>query len=100
MTMSWFAMEVKAARLAEVLWEAPKKWWNVQRCRLRRPARSLRLQESLPLGEKRFVAIVVCGEQRLLIGGAPNAVSLLTVLPPPLSFRELLTRLQPEGRVR
>ncbi len=47
-----------------------------------RPPRQLRLCESLGLGERRFVAVVECGPQRFLIGGAGNSVALLTQLPP------------------
>ena len=45
-----------------------------------RPARRLRLCEAVPLGEKRFVAVVQFERSRFLIGGAPNSVVLLTRL--------------------
>jgi flagellar biogenesis protein FliO len=45
-----------------------------------RPARRLRLCETVALGEKRFVAVVQFERSRFLIGGAPNSVVLLTTL--------------------
>lgn len=42
--------------------------------------RRLRLCEAVPLGDKRFVAVVQFERNRFLIGGAPNSVVLLTRL--------------------
>ncbi len=44
-------------------------------------ARRLRLDETLPLGEKRFVAVIEFEQQRFLVGGAANCVVLLAWLP-------------------
>jgi flagellar biogenesis protein FliO len=77
-----------------------RSWWKPLRLRMRRPVRNLKLHETLALGEKRFVAVVSFGEQRFLIGGAAYSISLLTALPQQVSFRELLDRLQPQGKVR
>ena len=74
--------------------------WKPLRMRLRRAERRLRLRETLALGDKRFLAIVDCDHQRFLIGGAANSVSLLTALPKPLGFGEILARIQPAGKVR
>ncbi|MBI1749406.1 MAG: flagellar biosynthetic protein FliO [Acidobacteria bacterium] len=54
---------------------------------LRRRERRLSICELLPLGEKRFVAVVQVDRQQFLIGGAPNSVALLAQLPagPPAS---------------
>jgi Flagellar biosynthesis protein, FliO len=39
--------------------------------------RSLRVEETISLGEKRFVAILQCDGERVLLGGAPNGISVL-----------------------
>jgi len=49
-------------------------WMRAQR----RPQHRLRLCESVPLGEKRFVAVLEYDGQRYLIGGAQQSVQLLT----------------------
>lgn len=48
---------------------------------LRRRERRLSLCELLPLGEKRFVAVVQVDRQQYLIGGAPTSIALLAQLP-------------------
>jgi len=53
-----------------------RQWWDAPKLR------ELRLCETLALGEHRFLALVVCGRQRFLIGGAGNSVALLAELPP------------------
>jgi flagellar biogenesis protein FliO len=40
--------------------------------------RQLRLAEVLPLGERRFVALVECDQRRFLIGSTPQSIRLLT----------------------
>jgi flagellar biogenesis protein FliO len=44
--------------------------------------RSLRLCETLALGEKRIVAIVECDQQRFLLAATPQNISLLQALGP------------------
>jgi len=51
-----------------------QQWWGA------RPARQLRLCETLALGERRFLAVVECGQQKLLIGGAGGSLALLKEL--------------------
>jgi flagellar biogenesis protein FliO len=46
----------------------------------RRAPRRLRLCESLPLGERRFVAVVEFDESRFLVGGTPSSLVLLSRL--------------------
>ena len=46
-----------------------------------RPARQLRLCETLALGERRFLAVVQFEQQRFLIGGTGSSVALLAQLP-------------------
>lgn len=43
-------------------------------------AKSLRLCENLPLGERRFVAVVEFEQTRFLIGGTPSTLVLLSRL--------------------
>lgn len=45
-----------------------------------RRQRTLCLQETLPLGEKRFLALIACDGERFLIGGTGSTLSLLARL--------------------
>ncbi|MBZ5659243.1 MAG: flagellar biosynthetic protein FliO [Acidobacteriia bacterium] len=47
---------------------------------VRRRERRLRLCEMLPLGDKRFVAVVEYGSQKFLLAGTPQTISLLRYL--------------------
>ena len=59
--------------------------------RKREQARQLRLCETVSLGEKRFVALIEVGPQRFLIGGTPQALTVLGKLrPAPSAFEEWL----------
>lgn len=49
---------------------------------LRSRPRRLRLCEMLPLGERRFVAVIECDQQQFLIGGSATQVQLLANLDP------------------
>ncbi len=51
--------------------------------KIRRRERSMRLCETLPLGEKRFLAIVQIEQQRFLIAATNQSVSLLHCLEGP-----------------
>jgi flagellar biogenesis protein FliO len=42
----------------------------------------MRVTENVPLGEKRFVALVTVDGREFLIGGGPSGVSLLSQLEP------------------
>jgi flagellar biogenesis protein FliO len=46
-----------------------------------RPSRQLRLQETLALGERRFIAVVEFERQKFLIAGTGSSVAMLTALP-------------------
>ena len=46
----------------------------------RRAPRRLRLCESLPLGDRRFVAVVEFDQARFLVGGTPSSLVLLARL--------------------
>jgi flagellar biogenesis protein FliO len=57
-------------------------WWKrLLRLRLH-PPRRLRLCESLPLGERRFVAVVEFERVRFLVGGTSASLVLLAQLGP------------------
>lgn len=61
-----------------------------------RKTKAMRLCETISLGEKRFLAIVQVGEERILIGGSASTVALLTRLPEKEQFATvLLQRSQP-----
>lgn len=42
---------------------------------------AMQLCETLSLGEKRFLAVVLVEQQKFLVGGAGNSVNLLAKLP-------------------
>jgi flagellar biogenesis protein FliO len=73
----------EAGRSREIVWRA---WRMICRqcrqmlCRMQKPARRLRLAESLPLGDRRFVAVVEFDEQRFLVGGTSGSLVLLATL--------------------
>ncbi|MFZ0774275.1 MAG: flagellar biosynthetic protein FliO [Candidatus Sulfotelmatobacter sp.] len=54
-------------------------WERVLRISRRAP-RYLRLCESLPLGDRRFVAVVEFEKERFLLGGTPSSLVLLSRL--------------------
>ncbi|MGD0271503.1 MAG: flagellar biosynthetic protein FliO [Candidatus Sulfotelmatobacter sp.] len=54
-------------------------WERVLRLGRRAPRR-LRLCESLPLGDRRFVAVVEFDRERFLLGGTPSSLVLLSRL--------------------
>ena len=61
-----------------------------------RKAKAMRLCETISLGEKRFLAIVEVGEERILIGGSASTVTMLSRLPEQEHFSTiLLQRTQP-----
>jgi flagellar biogenesis protein FliO len=49
--------------------------------RIQKKHRSLRLQETLPLGEHRFLAVVQWESEKLLVGVTPQGISLLEPRP-------------------
>lgn len=54
-------------------------WERILRLTRRAPRR-LRLCESLPLGDRRFVAVVEFDAERFLVGGTPSSLVLLSRL--------------------
>jgi len=64
--------------------------WILQKIKVQPARKTLRLCENLPLGEKRFVAVIQVESERFLIGGAAGSVSLLTRLQETPNFSESL----------
>lgn len=78
--------------IGRAFWKRLKEAWNW--CESKRQVRiankSLRVEENVSLGMKRFVAVVKVGDRRFLLGGGGNDVALLASLPPEQSFRDEL----------
>jgi len=75
--------------------------WLVRRSTMRNASkRRLAIEGALPLGDRRSLAIVTVEGRRLLLGLAPNSVSLVTELSAaPPSFEDAVARaLPPEAR--
>ncbi len=72
-----------------------KRW--LAKPRVRRRARRLRLVETLPLGDRRFVAVVSLDGRELLVGATLHSLTLLgeineeldELTPPPRFGREV-----------
>jgi flagellar biogenesis protein FliO len=71
-------------------WSALK--WITRRVTVQQARKSLRVCESVSLGEKRFVAVVQVDEERFLIGGSSGSVSLLSRLQEAKTFAAVLDR--------
>lgn len=68
-------------RLIRRLKKLQKLWTGwVQKVNVARPARNLRVLETVSLGEKRIVAVVQFEQQRFLVGACGTSVSLLSTL--------------------
>ena len=61
-------------------WGKVQAWWQRLLRLSRRPPRRLRLAESLPLGERRFVAVIEFEQLRFLVGGTSASLVLLARL--------------------
>jgi flagellar biogenesis protein FliO len=61
-------------------WLRTRTLWQRMARLCHRAPRRLRLQETLPLGEHRFVAVIEFESRRLLIGGTPSSLVLLAHL--------------------
>jgi len=64
--------------------------WFLGKVKVQSSRKTLRLCENLPLGEKRFVAVIQVENERFLIGGAAGSVSLLTRLQETANFSDSL----------
>jgi flagellar biogenesis protein FliO len=61
------------------LLSAATRW--TQTISWKRRENQMRLCETLSLGDRRFLAVVLVEQQKYLVGGAPNSVALLAKLP-------------------
>lgn len=66
--------------------------WIMLRAKAQQSRKTLRVSETVSLGEKRFVAVVQVDDERFLIGGSSTAVALLTRLPEAKTFAVALDR--------
>jgi flagellar biogenesis protein FliO len=72
--------------------------WILQRTTVQRKHKSLRMCESLPLGEHRSVAVIQVDDERFLIGCSAGSVSMLSRLQESKTFSETLERCQEAGK--
>ena len=72
--------------------------WFLQKVKVQKARKSLRMCESLPLGDHRFVAVIQVDGERFLIGCSSSSVSMLTRLQEPQTFAETLDRCQEAGK--
>jgi flagellar biosynthetic protein FliO len=86
------------AALALVLALLVALGWLMRRGQLfNRGKKPMSIESALPLGERRSLAIVTVEGRRLLLGLAPNYVSLVTELKAGASFDEAIAKaMQPE----
>ena len=71
-SLNRLALRLRAAMSS--LARAGRRWSN------RRRENKMRLCETLSLGDKRFLAVVLVEQQKFLVGGAGNSVALLAEL--------------------
>lgn len=57
------------------LWSAVRGL--LSKVRIQKKRHSLRIEETLPLGEKRFLAVVQWESEKLLVGVTPQSITLL-----------------------
>jgi hypothetical protein len=69
-----------ASSIPVELWRQVRAWWKRLRRLTQRAPRRLRLCDSLPLGERRFVAVVEFERSRFLVGGTSSSLVLLARL--------------------
>jgi flagellar biogenesis protein FliO len=92
------ADRTQSASSAGDLFQGPlmKAWsafkWIMQHVKVQQARKNLRVCESVSLGEKRFVAVVQVDEERFLIGGSSDSVSLLSRLQEAKTFAAVLGR--------
>jgi len=64
-----------AAAVLKALWNSIAAM--LRKVHVQKKPRALRLEETLPLGERRFLAVVRWRNEKLLIGVTPQMISLL-----------------------
>lgn len=62
----------------QVALKAARGW--LRKIQIRQNNKRLRVCETVPLGERRFIAVIQVDNKQFLVGGAPNSVSLLAQL--------------------
>lgn len=68
-----------------------KLWlWTRSRVKIQARKKRLKVCETVSLGEKRFIAVVQVDGSEFLVGGAPNALSVLAQLETQKTFPEIL----------
>jgi len=67
---------------------------------IRRTGRGMGVESAISLGDRRSLAIVTVEGRRLLVGLAPNNVTLVTELAPLPTFDQALTDASPAGGVQ
>jgi len=65
-------------------------WLLRRNAAARRAGKGMGVESALSLGERRSLVVVTIEGRRLLLGLAPNAVSLVTELGPPASFEQVM----------
>ncbi len=58
-------------------------WAWLRKIQIRQNNKRLRVCETVPLGERRFIAVIQVDNKQFLVGGASNSVSLLAQLDRP-----------------
>ncbi|HEY1270837.1 MAG TPA: flagellar biosynthetic protein FliO [Terriglobales bacterium] len=66
--------------MRDSLWRRSLLWWKRLVEAGKRPPKSLRLCESLSLGERRMVAVIAYQDSRFLVGGTSGSLVLLANL--------------------
>jgi Flagellar biosynthesis protein, FliO len=74
-----------AEKITATPWKRAEFWRSLWRglsaalgkVRVQKKTRSLRIQETLPLGERRYLAVVQWDNEKLLLGVTPQSISLL-----------------------
>jgi flagellar protein FliO/FliZ len=94
MTAETVRVSASTLRVRSIASWAGALWKRILRLSRPKPRR-LRLCESLPLGERRFVAVVEFGRERFLLGGTPSSLVLLSRLAD--TDREMQEDAEPEA---
>jgi flagellar biogenesis protein FliO len=62
-----------------------------KKIQVRQNRKRLRVCETVPLGDKRFVAVIQVDDQQFLLGGSASSISLLAQLEKPAEFAQVLS---------
>jgi flagellar biosynthetic protein FliO len=62
-----------------------------KKIQVRQNRKRLRVCETVPLGDKRFVAVIQVDDQQFLLGGSASSISLLAQLEKPAEFARVLS---------